>query len=109
MDMANFITVSMMLSGISGMVIGFGDDKERVYGIALGLVALIMGVITQIANFVLGVDFILWLIAIGLATLFQSNGAATKGTGRVGVGVPGASYPLGGFKKPTIKNMTRWD
>ena len=104
--MVNFILGSMMLAGISGVTIGLGGDEERMCGVVAGVVAFIAGAVTPVFEFVLAAGAVLWLVSFGLTVLFQSDGAV-KSTGRVGVGVPGASYPLGGFKKPTIKNMVK--
>ena len=49
-------------------------------------------------------------IAVGLIAWACSDSfpkADTRSNKGVGVYMPGASYPLGGFKKPTIKNMVK--
>lgn len=49
-------------------------------------------------------------MAIGLIAWACSDSfpkEETRPNKRVGVYMPGASYPLGGFKKPTIKNMVK--
>ena len=49
-------------------------------------------------------------VALGLIAWACSDSfpkADTRSNRGVGVYMPGASYPLGGFKKPTIKNMVK--
>lgn len=98
--------LSMLLAAISGVTIGLGGDDEKKCGVAAGVAAFIVGYLTPIYNFVLAVGAILLFISLGLTLLFQS-GDTVKSTGRVGVGVPGESYPMDGFRKPTIKNMVK--
>lgn len=104
--METMITASFILAGISGSTIVMDGETEKKIGVATMAGSFIAGAITPIFDFVLGVGFIIWIVALGLTALFQS-GDTTKGKGSVGVEMPGAKYPLGGFKKPTIKNMVK--
>lgn len=57
-------------------------------------------------TFTIMVGFVaLGLIAWACSDSFPEE--ETRPNKRVGVYMPGASYPLGGFKKPTIKNMVK--
>lgn len=107
MDMTvTMIMISLILSGVSGATIAMGNEDDKKYGVVAATVAFIIGAITPIFDYVLVTGLIIWFVSLGLTTIFQDT-ETTKRKGKVGVEMPGAKYPLGGFKKPTIKNMVK--
>lgn len=92
------MVVSMFLMSLSGAAMATGYEK---HGIAVGAIGYILSIFSPIIMYVFVANMIIWAVSFGIGKMF-SNTTPTKS---VGVYMPGAKYPLGGFKKPTIKNM----
>ena len=99
-----FVFISIILSAASGVHIGSGESEHG--GVVSAVLCVVASLLTPITKDLLTICGVLWVSVCVVSLMLRSNSSGS-GSSYVGVRMPG-NYPLGGFKKPTIKNMTRW-
>ena len=98
------VFISISLAAASGVLLGSGESELG--GAITAVLCLIASLFTPIIEGLLTICGVLW-VSVFMVSLMLRVDSSGHESSYVGVRMPG-NYPLGGFKKPTIKNMTRW-